>query len=62
MVSLGALRIGIVALCALTPDAHAQKGRMVENLRLAAPREKLLGFFRRIAPTVERAERAERLA
>jgi hypothetical protein len=41
--------------------AHKQKGRMVENLRLAAPREELLVFFRRVAPTVERAERAERL-
>lgn len=40
---------------------HAQKGRMVENLRLAAPRDELLVFFRRIAPTVERDQRAERL-
>ena len=41
--------------------AHALKGRMVENLRLAAPREELLVFFRRLAPKVERAERAKRL-
>jgi hypothetical protein len=40
---------------------HAQAGRMVENLRLAATREELLVFFRRIAPTIERAERPKRL-
>jgi hypothetical protein len=40
---------------------HAQAGRMVENLRLAAPREELLVFFRRIVSMVERGERAKSL-
>jgi hypothetical protein len=42
--------------------AHAHAGRMVENLRLAAPRAELLAQLQRLAPLLERSERAEALA
>ena len=40
----------------------AQKGRMVENLRLAAPREELLVVFRRIVKMVKPADLREGIA
>ncbi len=41
--------------------ARAHEGSLVENLRLAAPREDLLAFYQRLAPKLERAERAGEL-